>query len=81
MDAEQRRYIMLYMLVVCAGHLCMPANIGEAILRLFRVSHNRATFFEPRSAIFPGHQAPVVRKGADGERELVVLNWGFVLLH
>ena len=52
----------------------------EAILRLFRISHNRATMFEPQSAIFPGYQAPVVRKAADGELELVVLNWGFVLL-
>lgn len=52
----------------------------EAILRLFRVSHNRASVYEPRDAIFPGYQAPVVRKAADGERELVVLNWGFVLL-
>jgi putative SOS response-associated peptidase YedK len=52
----------------------------EAILRLFRVSHNRAAAYEPQSAIFPGYQAPVVRKAADGERELVVLNWGFVLL-
>ena len=52
----------------------------EAILRLFRVSHNRATMFEPQSAIFPGYQAPVVRKATDGERELVVLNWGFVLV-
>ena len=52
----------------------------EAILRLFRVSHNRAAAYEPRDAIFPGYQAPVVRRAADGERELVVLNWGFVLL-
>jgi putative SOS response-associated peptidase YedK len=52
----------------------------EAILRLFRVSHNRATAFGPLSAIFPGYQAPVVRQAADGERELVMLNWGFVLL-
>ena len=52
----------------------------EAILRLFRISDNRAAAYEPQSAIFPGYQAPVVRKAADGERELVVLNWGFVLL-
>ena len=38
----------------------------EAILRLFRVSHNRAAAYEPRDAIFPGYQAPVVRKAADG---------------
>ena len=40
----------------------------------------RKVWFEPRDAIFPGNQAPVVRKAADGERELAVLNWGFVLL-
>ena len=42
----------------------------EAILRLFRISDNRAAAYEPRDAIFPGYQAPVVRTAADGEREL-----------
>ena len=40
---------------------------------------NRAAAYEARDAIFPEDQAPVVRRAADGERELVVLNWGFVL--
>src|SRR5450631_616022 len=52
----------------------------EAILRLFRLSHNRATAFDALPAIFPGYQAPVVRQAPDGERELVMLSWGFVLL-
>ena len=52
----------------------------EAVLRLFRVGHNRATAFEPTGAIFPGHTAPIVRRAEDGERELVTLSWGFVLL-
>jgi putative SOS response-associated peptidase YedK len=52
----------------------------EAILRLFRIPDNRAAAYEAQSAIFPGYNAPIVRKAADGERELVVLNWGFVLL-
>src|SRR5262245_60783931 len=52
----------------------------EAVLRLFRVSHNRAQAFEPLPAIFPGYSAPIVRQANDGERELVVANWGFVLL-
>jgi len=52
----------------------------DAILRLFRLSHNRAAAFDPQDAIFPGYQAPIVRKAADGERELVNLNWGFILL-
>ncbi|MGI9475363.1 MAG: SOS response-associated peptidase [Hyphomicrobiaceae bacterium] len=52
----------------------------EAILRLFKVSHNRASPIEPQAAIFPGGQAPVVRRADDGERELLALSWGFVLL-
>ncbi len=52
----------------------------DAILRLFRISHNRAVAVDPLPAIFPGYMAPVVRKAADGERELVNLNWGFILL-
>lgn len=51
----------------------------EAVLRLFRVGDNRAAAFEPLAAIFPGRNAPVVRIAADSERELAVLNWGFVL--
>ncbi len=51
----------------------------EAVLRLFRVGHNRAAAFAPLPAIFPGHIGPVVRLAADGERELVDMSWGFVL--
>jgi putative SOS response-associated peptidase YedK len=52
----------------------------EAVLRLFRVSDNRAAAIMPLPAIFPGHMAPVVRQTADGDREVVNLSWGFVLL-
>lgn len=52
----------------------------EAMLRLFRVSDNRAAAIERQPAIFPGYVAPIVRKADGGERELVNLNWGFVLL-
>ncbi len=51
----------------------------EAIRRLFKVSHNRAVDFKPKSAIFPANDAPVVRLADDGERELVTMSWGFVL--
>lgn len=51
----------------------------EAAIRLFRVSHNRAETFDSLQAIFPGHVAPVVRRAADGDRELHNLSWGFVL--
>ena len=51
----------------------------QAVLRLFRVSDNRAAAFEPKDAIFPGHSAPVVRVAEDGERELLNMSCGFVL--
>lgn len=51
----------------------------EAVRRLFRVTHNRCAAFEPLAAIFPGHTAPVIRRAADGEREVALLSWGFVL--
>jgi putative SOS response-associated peptidase YedK len=57
----------------------MTRNV-EAIRRLFRISHNRApASIDPLPAIFPGHMAPVVRRAEDGERELVMISWGFVL--
>jgi len=52
----------------------------DAVARFFRVSHNRAVDFEPASAIFPRHVAPVIREAGDGERELVTMSWGFMLL-
>lgn len=55
----------------------MARNV-EAIRRLFRIPHNRApASVVPLAAIFPGH---MVRKAEDGERELAMLSWGFVLL-
>jgi putative SOS response-associated peptidase YedK len=51
----------------------------QAVLRLFALPHNRATVFEPLPAIFPGRSAPVIRLDADGEREMLGMNWGFVL--
>lgn len=58
----------------------MTRNVG-AIRRLLRIPHNRApASMEPLAAIFPSHMAPVVRRTEDGERELSMLSWGFVLL-
>lgn len=51
----------------------------DMLARYFRVSHNRTVAFDPLSAVFPGHVAPVVRQTADGEREIVLMNWRFVL--
>jgi hypothetical protein len=52
----------------------------DMVARFFRVSHNRAVMFEPLPAVFPRHVAPVVRRTADGEREIVTMSWGFMLL-
>jgi len=52
----------------------------EMLARFFRVSHNRSVVFEALPAVFPGHVAPVVREDADGERQIVLMSWGFVLL-
>jgi hypothetical protein len=52
----------------------------DAVARFFRVSHNRGAAFEPLSAIFPGHVASVIRQSSDGDREIVLMSWGFVLL-
>ena len=36
--------------------------------------------FDPLPAIFPGHMAPIIKQSEDGERELVLRSWGFILL-
>ena len=52
----------------------------ELTRQLFKVGDNRTAAFEPQSAIFPSTESPVVRLADDGERELVMQSWGFVLL-
>jgi putative SOS response-associated peptidase YedK len=52
----------------------------DAVAQFFRVSHNRAAAYEPLDAIFPGHMAPIVKQSVDGERELLMRSWGFILL-
>jgi putative SOS response-associated peptidase YedK len=52
----------------------------DMVARFFRVSHNRSAAFEPVSAIFPRHVAPVMRIATDGERQLVTMSWGFMRL-
>ena len=51
-----------------------------ALARKFALSDNRMAVFEPLPAIFPGHMAPIIKQSADGDRELVLRSWGFVLL-
>lgn len=51
----------------------------EAMRRLFRVGRDSVGNQPPLPAIFPRHEAPVVRLGADGARELVRMHWGFLM--
>ena len=51
-----------------------------ALARRFMLSDNRMAAFEHLPAVFPGHMAPTINQSADGERELVMRSWGFVLL-
>lgn len=50
----------------------------DAVRKLFRVSSNRAAAIEPRDAIFPGHNAAVVREAEEHPRRqgsVVFLAW------
>ena len=50
---------------------------GQAAIRdLFRASNDRTGNLPLFPAIFPDQLAPIVRNGADGERELVIARWG-----
>jgi putative SOS response-associated peptidase YedK len=50
------------------------------LARKFRLSDNRIEEVPSLPAIFPGHMAPMIKQSADGERELVMRSWGFILL-
>ena len=50
---------------------------GQAAIRdWFRASHDRTGNLPLFPGIFPDQFAPIVRNGADGERELVMARWG-----
>jgi putative SOS response-associated peptidase YedK len=49
----------------------------EAVRRLFAIRRDLAGNLPPLPAIFPDTLAPVIRRPPDGERELVMMRWGF----
>ncbi|CFX05157.1 conserved protein of unknown function [Candidatus Filomicrobium marinum] len=51
----------------------------ETVGKLFGVSDNRMPVVEPMAGIYPANDAPVVRMAEDGEREVILSSWGFVL--
>lgn len=54
-------------------------KMPDGVRQLFKVPDNRATICKPQDAIFPGYEAPIVRLAEAGERELVMINWGFIV--
>ena len=40
------------------------------------MKHDRAGNLPAMPGVFPDYPAPIVRHGADGERELVMARWG-----
>jgi putative SOS response-associated peptidase YedK len=48
----------------------------QAIRRLFNIRNDRTGNLPLLPGIFPDQQAPIVRIGSDGERELVMARWG-----
>jgi hypothetical protein len=50
---------------------------GQSAIRdLFAVKHDRTGNLSLFPGIFPDQTAPIVRRGPDGERELVMARWG-----
>ena len=50
---------------------------GQVAIRdLFSAKHDRTGNLPPFPAIFPDQLAPIIRRGPDGERELVMARWG-----
>jgi putative SOS response-associated peptidase YedK len=49
----------------------------QAIRQLLKTVNDLTNGFAPLPAVFPNKVAPVVRYGADGDYELVMMRWGF----
>lgn len=48
----------------------------QAIIDLARATRNLAGNLPPQPGIFPDYEAPIVRMGADGVREIAMARWG-----
>jgi len=49
---------------------------AQAIIDLVRATRNLAGNLAPQTGIFPDYSAPIVRTGADGQREIAMARWG-----
>lgn len=48
----------------------------QAIIDLVRATRNLSGNLPPQPGIFPDYEAPIVRTGADGTREIAMARWG-----
>lgn len=62
------------------GNLYSMTSYRMTVMMRFKLKENRTAWFEPKNAIFPGNEAPVIRLAEDGERQLEIMNWEFVRL-
>ena len=84
----KRKFPLGQALKVLAAHAWLDAMCNlyslngtrEEIGKYLKVSDNRIASFEPQLTLFLASNASVVRLAAGGERDLVNLSWGFVLL-
>jgi putative SOS response-associated peptidase YedK len=53
----------------------------DAVRELFRIRHNfdLTGNLPSMPAIFPAHDAPVIRQSDSGQRSMTIMNWGFVM--
>ena len=81
-DLEHKRPPDLVKLRLVKGELTKMCNLysltkGQAAIRdWFRATHDRTGNLPLFPGIFPDQMAPIVRNGADGEREVVMARWG-----
>jgi putative SOS response-associated peptidase YedK len=63
--------------VDCMCNLYSMTKGPQAIRELAKAMRDFTGNLEPLPAVFPNRMAPVVRAGADGQRELLMMRWGF----
>jgi putative SOS response-associated peptidase YedK len=59
--------------------LCNLYNITttrEAMRQIAGALRDKADYYQPSLDVYPNTKAPVVRVGADGERQIDMLTWG-----
>jgi putative SOS response-associated peptidase YedK len=64
---------------MCNLYAIMRARAEAA--GLFRAKRDRNHNQPPMSGVYPGYEAPIIRLGEDGEREIADVQWGMPTSH